>query len=79
MPLYVKDETTARLVAELAKSLDVTKQEAVKRAVTAALKAKASETPLRDRLAALRALHPLPRRTGRVADKAFFDALSGEV
>ncbi len=34
-------------------------------------------TPLRDRFAALRAAAPLPAPTGDVADKAFFDALSG--
>jgi len=47
-------------------------------AFLAALKSKVSRRPLRHRLAALRARHPLPRRTGRVADKAFFDALSGD-
>jgi antitoxin VapB len=78
MPLYVKDDATAELVAELAKSLRVTKQEAVRRAVLAALKSRAAEIPLRERLAALRAQHPLPRRTGKIADKAFFDELSGE-
>jgi antitoxin VapB len=33
---------------------------------------------LRERFAALRALHPLPPPAGEVADKAFFDDLSGE-
>ena len=33
--------------------------------------------PLRDRFAALRGAHPLPPGTGKVADKAFFDDLSG--
>jgi antitoxin VapB len=78
MPLYGKDSVTAELVGELARALGVTKQEAVRRAVLAALKTKAAETPLRDRLAALRARHPLPRATGLVADKNFFDQLSGE-
>lgn len=32
---------------------------------------------LRDRIAAFRAEHPMPRRTGKKADKAFFDDLSG--
>ncbi len=35
------------------------------------------EVPLRERLAAFHAAHPLPPRTGKVADKAFFDELSG--
>jgi antitoxin VapB len=34
--------------------------------------------PLRDRFAALRKAHKLPPSTGHVADKAFFDDLSGE-
>jgi hypothetical protein len=34
--------------------------------------------PLRNRFAALREMHPLPPATGKVADKAFFDQLSGE-
>jgi hypothetical protein len=34
--------------------------------------------PLRDQFAALRAAHPLPAQSGKQADKAFFDALSGE-
>jgi antitoxin MazE len=33
---------------------------------------------LRDRFAALRAAHPMPAKTGKQADKAFFDELSGE-
>jgi antitoxin VapB len=78
MPLYVKDDATAKLVAELATSLNVTKQEAVRQAVVAALRAKASQIPLSDRLAQLRARYPLPRRSGPAADKAFFDALSGQ-
>jgi antitoxin VapB len=34
--------------------------------------------PLRDRFAALRAAHPLAAPAGALADKAFFDGLSGE-
>ena len=37
MPLYVKDDTTAHLVAELAKLRGVSKQEAVRMAVKAEL------------------------------------------
>ncbi|MBX9699393.1 MAG: hypothetical protein K2X74_08150 [Acetobacteraceae bacterium] len=36
------------------------------------------EQPLRERLDALRAAHPLPAPTGLKADKAFFDWLCGE-
>jgi antitoxin VapB len=34
--------------------------------------------PLRERFARLRRAHPLPPPTGRAADKAFFDELSGQ-
>lgn len=78
IPLYIKDDTTAELVAELATLHGTSKQEAVKRAVRAELDRIAQATPLRDRFAALRASHPLPPATGQAADKAFFDALSGE-
>ncbi len=78
MALYVKDEATARLVTELARQRGLTKQDAVRLAVTAELERAARAIPLRDRLARLRAAHPLPPPTGERADKAFFDALSGE-
>ncbi len=79
MPLYIKDDVTARLVAEFAKLRGVTKQDAVKLAVQDALDRAAEAVPLRDRFAALREAHRLPPLTGEVADKAFFDELSGEV
>jgi antitoxin VapB len=78
MPLYIKDDTTARLVAQFAKLRGVSKQDAVKLAVQAALDRDAEAVPLRDRFAALRKAHKLPPSTGHVADKAFFDDLSGE-
>lgn len=79
MPLYIKDDATAELVAKLAKLRGVSKQDAVKLAVTAELERAAEATPLRERFARLRAEHPLPPATGRAADKAFFDELSGGV
>ena len=51
----------------------------MKIAVQAALDRAAEAVPLRDRFAALRQAHPLPPPTGEVADKAFFDELSGEL
>lgn len=78
VPLYIKDDETAGLVATLAKASGVTKSEAVRRAVTAELSRLTPPVPLRERLAALRARHPLPKPTGQAADKAFFDDLSGE-
>ncbi len=79
MPLYIKDDTTAALVAELAKARGVSKQDAVKMAVRAELDREVRSVPLRDRMAAWRADHPLPPPTGRVADKAFFDDLSDDL
>ena len=78
MPLYIKDDTTARLVGELARQRGITKQDAVRLAVTAELARATEAIPLRDRLAQRRAAHALPPATGVAADKAFFDALSGE-
>ncbi len=79
MPLYIKDDTTAALVAELAKARGVSKQDAVKMAVKAELDREAWSVPLRDRMAAWRADHPLPPPTGHKADKAFFDGLSDDL
>jgi antitoxin VapB len=78
MPLYIKDDATARLVTQFAKLRGVSKQDAVKLAVQAELDRAADAVPLRDRFAALRQAHPLPPPTGQAADKAFFDDLSGE-
>lgn len=73
MPLYIKDDETARLVATLAKERGVSKQDAVRLAVAAEL---AKSVPLRERFAKLRQRYPLPPATGKKADKAFFDSLS---
>ena len=78
MPLYIKDDATAELVAQLAKKCGVSKQDAVRLAVQAELKRIAEAIPLRERIAAWRTEHPMPPRTGQNADKAFFDGLSGE-
>jgi antitoxin VapB len=78
MPLYIKDDATAELVAQLAKKCGVSKQDAVRLAVQAELKRIAEAIPLRERIAAWRREHPMPPPTGQKADKAFFDDLSGE-
>jgi antitoxin VapB len=78
MPLYIKDDATAELVAELARQRGVSKQEAVRQAVKAELQRIADAIPLRERIATWRKEHPLPPPTGQAADKAFFDELSGE-
>jgi len=79
MPLYIKDDATAELVAQLAQKRGVSKQEAVRQAVQAELQRMAETIPLRERIAAWRKQHPMPPATGQVADKAFFDGLSGEL
>jgi antitoxin VapB len=78
MPLYIKDDITAQLVTELARRRGVTKQAAVRAAVEAELRRNVEIAPLRERFAVLRKAAPLPPPTGLVADKAFFDDLSGE-
>ena len=78
MPLYIKDDTTGELVAQLAKKCGVSKQDAVRLAVQAELRRIAETIPLRERIAAWRREHPMPPATGEKADKAFFDDLSGE-
>jgi antitoxin VapB len=55
----------------------ISKQGAVKRAVQAALEKAASPVDVEARLRRLWAENPLPPRTGKRADKAFFDDLSG--
>lgn len=45
---------------------------------TARMVKRLAQLRLRDRFAVLRARHPLPPPSGDLADKDFFDALSGE-
>ena len=78
MPLYIKDDATTQLVNELARRRGTTKQDAVKFAVQAELARETKDLPLREKLALWHKLHPLPPATGKIADKAFFDDLSGE-
>ena len=78
MPLYIRDDATAELVAQLARRRGITKQDAVRLAVTAELERAHNAQPLRERIRAWRAANPLPPPTGLPADKAFFDDLSGE-
>jgi antitoxin VapB len=78
MPLYIRDDTTADLVAKLAKERGLTKQDAVKLAVQAELDRTQQAKPLRERMREWRQAHPMPPATGLKADKAFFDDLSGD-
>jgi len=77
MPFYIED-ATAELVAQLARLRGVSEQDAVKIAVKAELERAGAAIPLRERLKKLHEAHPLPPATGNVADKAFFDELSGD-
>ena len=79
MPLYIRDDATAELVAQLAKQRGITKQDAVRIAVKAELERTAQAVPLRERLETLWRENPLPPPTGQVADKSFFDELSGDL
>ena len=79
MPLYIKDDATAELVGLLATLRGVSKQDAVKMAVKAELDRAKEAIPLRDRLKKLWEAHPMPPATGQIADKAFFDELSGDL
>jgi antitoxin VapB len=79
MPLYIKDDVTAALVAQLAKLRGVSKQDAVKQAVTEELRRVAEAVPVQEQLAQFWAQHPLPPPTGLKADKAFYDDLSGDL
>lgn len=78
MPLYIKDDSTAELVARLARLRGTTKQDAVRLAVEAELQRASEAVPLRERLKKLWEDNPMPPRTGRIADKAFFDGLSAD-
>jgi antitoxin VapB len=80
MPLYIKDDFTAGLVGLLATRLGVSKQDAVRRAVEAELERIGPSKPrLRDTFAALRSAYKLPPPTGDLADKDFYDDLSGNL
>lgn len=79
MPLYIEDDETARLVGQLAAKLKTTRQEAVRRAVSEQLaRLLRPEEGFDAKLEAFFQRHPSPRPTGRPADKALFDDLSGE-
>lgn len=77
MPLVIEDEATADLVEQLARRRGVSEQEAVREAVQAEL-AREARPSVPALLKRLWAENPMPPPTGRVADKAFFDELSGE-
>ena len=82
--LFIKDPATTALVTRLARQRGVTKTEAVRRAVEAELARDESRDPAaaqsaKEYLDAFYARYPIPRPSGRKADKAFFDDLSGNL
>ena len=78
MPLLIRDDEIRDLVTTLAARVGTTEKLAVKAAVEAALKKLEIEPTPREKLDALLARFPKPNPTGRPADKAFYDELSGE-
>jgi antitoxin VapB len=78
MPLNIRSEEVNRLAERLAAIQHTTKTEAVKRALESELRRAGEVTPLRDRIRGLQVQVLAHPPTGMEADKAFFDALSGD-
>jgi antitoxin VapB len=78
MTLSIRDQTTDKLVRELAKKKQLGLTEAVRLAVTNELNRMGAETPLRDKIAGIRRSIIARGRTGGIADKGFFDDLSSD-
>jgi antitoxin VapB len=79
VPLHIRDETTSQLVRTLAKRKQIGLTEAVRLAVQNELRRAEEAVPLRDRIAAIRRTIITRPLTGKQADKAFFDDLSGNL
>jgi antitoxin VapB len=77
MPLNIRDETVNRLAEKLAARRRTNKTEAVKTALVNELRRLDDATPLRERLRPLQNRVLRRPATGREADKAFYDELSG--
>lgn len=79
--LYIKDEETSALAAEVARRLGTTKTEAVRTALREKKATFAPEHQKPDLVGWVKDYHrrhPLPPSDGFTADKAFYDWLSGE-
>jgi antitoxin VapB len=79
MAFLVRDRETDSLVRELAHKRGVGLTEAVRLAVQHELERDEAAIPLRERITALQKDVLRRPRTGLVADKAFFDELSGNL
>jgi antitoxin VapB len=78
MPLNIRDEQVNRLAEKLAGRTGANKTVAVKRALENELRRLDEATPLRERLRRVQKRVLSRQATGRKADKAFYDALSGD-
>ena len=78
MTFYVKDPATDRAVRRLAKLKGKTLTETIREAVEKEYTALDRKKPLRERLRPLQERVAKIPRTGEVADKAFYDELSGD-
>jgi len=78
MVIHVRDDKTDALVRELARKRGISLTDAVREAVSEALAAEKRRTALWNRTADIRAKMAAFPRTGKMADKAFFDSLSGQ-
>lgn len=79
MPLNIRSEDVNRLADTLATRLKISKTEAVRRAREAALRQTDRDVPLIARIRPLQKRVLSYPRTGKKADKAFFDELSGGI
>jgi antitoxin VapB len=78
MALNIRSEEVNRLAEALARVKRTTKTEAVRLALEGELKRASAALPLRERVRDLQARILSYPPTGDEADKAFFDALSGD-
>ncbi|HEX3652994.1 MAG TPA: type II toxin-antitoxin system VapB family antitoxin [Rhizomicrobium sp.] len=77
MAFHIRDEETDALVRELARKEKVGLKDAVKDAVREKLKALDAKPSLHERLSEIADEIARASRTGKKADKKFFDTLSG--
>jgi len=78
MPLHIKDDAATEAVRRLARIRKLTLTEAVRVACEEALQREERARPIPERLADIHARVRAVARTGRKADKAFFDREWGE-
>lgn len=78
MTFYIKDPATDRAVRRLAKLKGKTLTETIREAVEKEYTALDRKLPLRERLRPLQERVAKVPRTGKAADKAFYDEMSGD-